>query len=143
MTISSGAHHMEYGIGIAGAVSVGLFGTWMGFDKERSFYPTVLIVIAAYYILFAVMSGSREALLGEAIPALAFVTTAALGFRRSPWIVAPGLALHGVFDLFHHAVLDNPGVPPWWPGWCLAYDVTAAVYLILLLRVRGTEKIGR
>jgi hypothetical protein len=127
---------MEYVIGIIGAVSVGLFASWIGFDKERCFYPVVLIVVATYYILFAAMAKSSAALLGEAIPTVVFIAAAGLGFRRTAWIVVAGLALHGVFDFYHHAVITNPGVPAWWPGWCLAYDVTAAVYLSVLIRVR-------
>lgn len=127
---------MEYVIGIVAATAVGLFGTVIGFDKERSFYPVVLIVIAALYLLFAVQAGSTGALVAEVIPALLFVTAAALGFRKSPWFVVAGLALHGVFDFFHHAVIANPGVPAWWPGWCLAYDVVAAANLAVLILVR-------
>jgi len=127
---------MEYAIGIAAATAVGLFATVVGFDKDRSFYPVVLIVIAALYLLFAVQAGSTEALVAELIPALVFMAAAALGFRKSPWFVVAGLALHGVFDFFHHAVIANPGVPVWWPGWCLAYDVVAAAYLAVLILVR-------
>jgi len=128
---------MEYVIGIIAAFGVGVFATVIGFDKERSFYPVVLIVIATYYILFAVMGGSRESLLAECIPALAFVTMAALGFRKkAPWLVVAGLAFHGVFDFFHDAVIANPGVPVWWPGWCLSYDVVAAAYLSALIMIR-------
>lgn len=29
--------------------------------------------------------------------------------------------------------IANPGVPPWWPIFCLAYDVTAGGYLAVLL----------
>jgi hypothetical protein len=29
--------------------------TVVGFDRERAFYPTVMIVIASYYVLFAAM----------------------------------------------------------------------------------------
>lgn len=131
---------MEYAIGIAAATAVGLFGTVIGFDKERSFYPVVLIVIATLYLLFAVQAGSTGALVAEAIPALVFVATAALGFRKSPWLVVAGLAFHGVFDFFHHAVITNPGVPVWWPGWCLAYDVVAAAYLAALILVRRATR---
>ena len=45
--------------------------------------------------------------------------------------------MHGVFDFIHHGIIDNPGVPAWWPGFCLAYDLTAATYLGVLIRVRG------
>ena len=127
---------MEYVIGIVAAVAVGLFGTVIGFDKERSFYPVVLIVIATLYLLFAAMAGSTGSLVAETIPALVFVAMAALGFRKCPWFVVAGLALHGVFDFFHHAVIANPGVPVWWPGWCLSYDVVAAAYLAALIFIR-------
>jgi hypothetical protein len=134
---------MEYAIGIVAATAVGLFGTAIGFDKERSFYPVVLIVIAALYLLFAVQAGSSGALVAETIPALVFVTLAAIGFRKTPWFVVAGLALHGVFDFFHPAVIANPGVPVWWPGWCLAYDVVAAAYLAaLILWRRGSRAAG-
>ncbi len=127
---------MEYLIGVIAAAAIGLFATLIGFDKERSFYPVVLIVIAALYLLFAAMAGSTESLLAETIPALLFVTLASLGFRKTQWLVVAGLALHGIFDFFHHSVIANPGVPVWWPGWCLAYDVVAAAYLAALILIR-------
>lgn len=127
---------MEYAVGAAAAMAVGVFATAIGFDKERSFYPVVLIVIAALYLLFAAIAGSTGPLVAECVPALAFVALAALGFKRNAWLVVAGLALHGVFDFFHHLLIENPGVPAWWPGWCLAYDVVAAAYLAALIRVR-------
>lgn len=129
---------MEYLIGVIAATAVGLFGTVVGFDKERGFYPVVLIVIAALYLLFAVIAGSTRSLIAECVPALVFVVMATLGYRKqAPWLVVAGLALHGVFDYFHPAVIANPGVPVWWPGWCLSYDVAAAAYLAALILVRG------
>jgi hypothetical protein len=93
------------------------------------------------YLLFAAMANSTSALVAEAIPALVFVTMAVLGFRtKAPWIVVAGLALHGVFDFFHQAVIVNPGVPIWWPGWCLSYDVVAAAYLAALIVVRRSSR---
>jgi len=131
---------MEYVIGIVAASAVGLFASVVGFDKDRSFYPVVLIVIAALYLLFAALAGSVHTLLVEAVPALVFVTMATLGYRKTPWLVVAGLALHGVFDFFHPAVITNPGVPVWWPGWCLAYDVVAAAYLAVLLVMRKSSQ---
>ncbi len=131
---------MEYAIGIAAAVAVGLFGTVIGFDRERSFYPVVLIVIASLYLLFAAMANSAGTALKETIPALGFVAMAALGFRKSPWFVVAGLALHGVFDFVHPAVIPNAGVPVWWPGWCLTYDLIAAAYLAALIVIRKNRR---
>ena len=52
----------------------------------------------------------------------------------SAWIVVVALAGHGVFDAVHCHVIENVGVPAWWPAWCLAYDVGAAAGLAWLLR---------
>ena len=133
---------MGYVIGVVLAVAVGLFAGAVGFDKERSFYPVVLVVIATLYMLFAAMAESTSALVVEALPAILFVTAAAVGFKKSLWVVVGGLASHGVFDFFHHGIISNPGVPAWWPDFCLAYDLTAAVYLAVLLRARGVPNAG-
>ena len=134
---------MDYLIGIALALLVSLGASLLGFDRERAFYPTVIMVIALLYALFAVMGNSRDALLEEALPIALFFLTAVLGFRRSLWWAVFGLAAHGVFDLFHGHWIDNPGVPAWWPAFCLAYDVVAAAYLAWLLasaRVRAVPR---
>lgn len=127
---------MEYAIGVILAAVICPFASVVGFDKERGFYPVVLIVIEAYYLLFATMAKSTDALLAETIPMFLFTAAAVLGFRRTPWIVVAGLALHGVFDFIHHTVITNPGVPEWWPGFCLSIDLAMAVYLAVLIRVR-------
>ena len=98
----------------------------MGLDRDRAFYPTVLIVIASYYVLFAAMSGSLSAVLLESIVMTGFSVAAVAGFRSSARIVIAGLAAHGVFDALHGHILENSGVPHWWPAFCLAFDLGAA-----------------
>lgn len=127
---------MEYAIGVIAAAVICPFASVVGFDKERGFYPVVLIVIEAYYLLFAAMAKSTNALLTEVLPMFLFTATAVLGFRRTAWIVVAGLMLHGVFDSIRHAVIPNPGAPEWWPGFCLAIDLAMAVYLAVLIIVR-------
>jgi len=56
---------MAFVVGIVLSLGVAMFARGIGFDRERSFYPTVLIVIASYYVLSAVMSGSTHALVTE------------------------------------------------------------------------------
>jgi hypothetical protein len=125
---------MALGIGACLALAVGLFATALRLDRDRAFYPTVTIVIAFIYALFAVMGASTQALVLELIPGVGFLLAAAFGFRSSLWVVAVALAAHGIFDFIHSAVISNPGVPIWWPEFCSAYDVTAAAYLAWLLR---------
>jgi hypothetical protein len=121
-------------VGLVGALVAGVFATKVGLDRERGFYPTITIMIALLYVLFGAIGGSGQALVVEVMIATAFIVAATWGFRRSPWIVVAALAMHGVMDLFHPALVDNPGVPPWWPAFCSTYDVVAAAYLAWRLR---------
>jgi hypothetical protein len=130
---------MPFAVGIVLSVVVALFARGVGLDRDRAFYPTVLIVVASYYVLFAVMSGSIHALLIELIVMAAFLAAAVTGFKSSRWIVIAGLAAHGVLDSFHGAVIDNPGVPVWWPAWCMAYDIGAAGCLVVLAQLTKAE----
>jgi hypothetical protein len=128
---------MEYLVGVALAVAVGVFGSVTGMDRDRAFYPTVAIVIASYYALFAISTDSIPILIAEVVAACVFLALAVVGFKRTLWLVVIALAGHGVFDFFHHHLITDPGVPAWWPGFCLAYDVVAAAYLAWLLAWRG------
>jgi hypothetical protein len=121
-------------IGAFLAIAVGLLATASGLDRDRAFYPTVTIVIAFLYALFAVMGASTHALVLESLAGAVFLAAAVAGFRSSLWIVVVALAAHGIFDLAHGRVIANPGVPSWWPAFCLTYDITAAAYLAWLLR---------
>jgi len=125
---------MAFWIGIFLAVGISLFARVSGFDRDRVFYPTVLIVIASYYDLFAILGGSTSALALESIAVAGFVSVSLVGFKSNLWWVAGALLAHGVFDWFHGALIANPGVPPWWPRFCLSYDVTAAAALAWLLK---------
>jgi hypothetical protein len=127
---------MDYAIGIVLALVVSGSAALIGFDRDRVFYPMLLVVIASYYVLFAAMSGSSQALLVESAVMTGFAVLAVVGFRSKLWIVAAALAGHGVFDLVHGSLITNPGVPRWWPAFCLAYDVAAAAAMIWLLRRR-------
>jgi hypothetical protein len=128
---------MEYLIGLAIALIVCAFAALVGFDRERVFYPCMAVVVAHYYILFAVMGGSRTALLSECVAASIFLALAVLGFKWNLWLIVAGLAGHGVFDFFHHLLIHDPGVPVWWPGFCLSFDVLAAAILAILLTRRS------
>ena len=121
-------------VGTLLALSVGLFATGIGLDRDRAFYPVVTIVIASYYALFAVMGASTHALLLELLVCTVFLAGAVAGFRWSLWAVVIALAGHGILDLTHASFISNPGVPTWWPEFCLTYDVSAAAYLAWLLR---------
>jgi hypothetical protein len=124
---------MPYIVGGVLSVVVAVFARRVGLDRDKAFYPTVLIVVGSYYVLFAVMSGSGPVVARVLLVMAVFAATAVIGFKSSGWIVAAGLAGHGLFDAIHGYVLQNPGVPAWWPAFCGTYDVGAGVILGWLL----------
>jgi hypothetical protein len=133
---------MEVIVGIALALFVCVAASLLGMDRDRVFYPTILIVVASYYMLFAVMDGSDKVLRSEIAIAAVFTVVAVVGFKRNLWLVAAALAGHGVMDIFHHALIQNAGVPRVWPGFCMAFDLTAAVFVgcLLALRANGSAQ---
>lgn len=123
---------VAWGLGLA--VAVGLMARFSGLDRDRAFYPTVLIVVGSYYVLFAVLGGSGDDLVAEVLGFGLFAATALLGFRFGLWLVVAGLAGHGLLDAVHHQLVANPGVPAWWPAFCGSYDLAAAAFLAFVIR---------
>src|ERR1700755_3495523 len=113
---------MEYLIGLVLSLAVVALAVVVGFDRERSFYSTGLMVIASYYVLFAAMGASERILILEIVLAGGFVLFAVLGFKGNLWLVAAATVGHGIFDMLRPRFIANPGVPRWWPGFCMAFD---------------------
>src|SRR5207244_4493081 len=99
--------------------------------------PIVLIVIAHYYVLFAILGGSTRSLVIETVVAMGFLLLAVFGFKGEFWLIPAGMVGHGVFDFFHHLLIDNAGVPNYWPGFCLAFDVVFGGYVAFVLSRRS------
>ena len=130
-------------IGALAALAAAAIAVWIGFER-RTFYTTALIVIASYYVLFAMMGGSMRALVVELAIMTVFVVIAKVGFAKSMWVIVLALVAHGIQDLFHARVVSNPGVPTWWPPFCMGYDVVAGGVLAWLIRRRqpGVESVA-
>ena len=129
---------MAYAIGSVLSLVVAVFARVVGFDRDRAFYSTVVIVVATYYVLFAAMTGSTQTVLMECVIAGVFVTAAVAGFKRSTWIVVAALAGHGLMDFVHGNLVANAGVPVFWPAFCASYDLGAAAWLSwIVLRGRA------
>ena len=124
---------MEYLVGILLSLATIVFAAVVGLDRERSFFATVAFVVATYYVLFALMGASHRTLMVEIAIAIGFFLIAAIGFKGNFWLVAAALLGHGIFDFVRHGLIANPGVPHWWPGFCMAFDVIFGGWLALQL----------
>src|SRR5881409_1261020 len=114
---------MPYAIGIALAILTALLVTTAGFDRDRAVYPTLLIMIASYYVLFAVMGGSVHALSIESVVMLGFALVVVRGFAVNLWWVVGAMEGHGVFDFVRSRLIENRGVTARWSAFCLAFEV--------------------
>ncbi len=123
---------MEYLIGVAFTAALIVLAKTVGFEKDRSFYPTILIVIALLYVLFAALDKRIEVIGIEIVIASLFIVSAILGFKKNFLFVSVGIFFHGLFDFAHHLLLENQGVPNWWAGFCAIIDVLLGIYLIFV-----------
>ncbi len=126
---------MEIAFGALVASIIALFGVITKFDSERPYYPMVLIVIALFYGLFAAVGGVSDGIWIEVIAIMIFIGLAIAGFRKSLWFVCVGLIAHGIFDLLHADLVNNGGVPEWWPVFCATVDVLLGALVAIFLRV--------
>jgi hypothetical protein len=83
------------------------------------------------------MGSSVPALMIESLVAGAFLMLGVAGFKKNLWLVVGALVGHGVFDFFHQIFIQNPGVPVWWPSFCLSFDALAGLFAVLLVRRPG------
>lgn len=125
-------------IGLGVALALAAFARLSGLDRDRAFYPVVLIVVGHYYILFAVVAGGGGLSAELGFFAL-FAALAVLGFRWSLWLAAAGLVLHGLFDFTRPLLIAGRGVPVWWPGFCAGFDLAAGAVLAVLLLSGGRD----
>ncbi|MGE3512781.1 MAG: hypothetical protein AB7N65_28290 [Vicinamibacterales bacterium] len=124
---------MGYVVGSLLGLVTCAFARAVGFDRDRAFYPTVLIVVASFYVLFAVMGGSPRALVLELAVMSVFVVIAVAGFKGNLWLVVAGIAAHGVMDFFVHGrIVANAGMPAWWPAFCGSFDIAMPACLVWL-----------
>ena len=122
-------------IGAVMAIVLAVLSRVTKFDKDRSFFATLLIVIATYYVLFAFLS--FESLFVEIAVASAFSVVALAGALRWPMLVGVGILMHGVFDFFHVYLIANSGVPEWWPAFCAGFDIVFGIWVIYLVQVKN------
>lgn len=118
--------------GVATAAVLAVAANLTRFDRDKSFYPTLVIVIASYYLLFAVMDGSPKTIAIELMVVSTFALAAVYSGLRLPALAGWAILVHGIFDVAHGHVIDNAGVPVWWPAYCAAVDVPLGAWVIYL-----------
>ena len=93
--------------------------------EPRTVYALGLVLIAAVYIGFSVADGRWKVIAIESSVAGIFVVVAAVSVTGSAWLLVPGLAGHGLKDLWQHRTHFVRNTR-WWPPFCATVDWVAA-----------------
>jgi uncharacterized membrane protein HdeD (DUF308 family) len=103
---------------------------------ERWLYSVGLLTLPSLYAFFALRAGDGSAAMRELTYGIPyFVAGLAFAFvsiRQSAIVVGAFWILHGVYDLAHSRLIDNPGVPVWYPLFCFSVDVVIGAYVLWL-----------
>jgi hypothetical protein len=98
--------------------------------RAATVYAFGLVVIASVYIGFAVADGRWRVIAVESGVAMAFVVIAAAGVTGPAWLLALGLAAHGLKDAWQQRQQYVSGTR-WWPPFCAAVDWVAALVITI------------
>ena len=97
----------------------------------REILAAVLIVAAAFYVLFAAVSGAGSGwITTEVIGVVIFGGMGVVGVRGSAWWLAAGWALHPVWDLgLHYFGAGRAFAPEAYVIACMSWDWITAAYV--------------
>lgn len=100
-----------------------------GVAGERAFIALFLAGMPVVYVVSWMTHGtSRTWLAVELLGLLLYGGLAVAGWSRAPWLLAAGVAAHGLgWDAWH--LVGPPYVPPWYALGCLLVDVGIAAYV--------------
>jgi len=130
-------------LGVLVSVTTIILVRFVGMTRERSLFPSALIAIASFYVVFAIQAEQTNTIIINVFVTAAFILLSILGFVRSLWLVVFGLIAHGIFDAAY-AVSGMSPAPDWWGVFCIAIDVIwglALAVLIMQKEVRSNSSI--
>ncbi|KQI67676.1 hypothetical protein AN189_14160 [Loktanella sp. 3ANDIMAR09] len=101
-------------------------------DVSIAIAAVTLGMIGGAYIGFGAQANDSKTLALELLVAVLFGMAALAGLLWH-WIAIPlGLALHAIWDLLHHKPIVGARVPRWYIPFCVIYDLSAAIFLVML-----------
>jgi hypothetical protein len=98
---------------------------------------TILVAIAFIYVGFSLKENPISSIILEVGVALGFYFLAIIGYTRNNVLIACGILLHGVWDIFHHKGLPiQTEIPGYWPAFCFIVDVIDGLFFLFLFKAQ-------
>lgn len=105
---------------------------------ERWFYTLSLLTLPSFYAAFAICAGRGDVATLElawgAPYLIAGVLLTLINLHISALLVGALWLTHGAYDLLHSLLVENPGVPSWYPVFCATVDFVVGSYLLATSR---------
>jgi hypothetical protein len=122
--------------GIVTAVAIIILTRIMSkFFTAKLMATTILVAIAFIYVGFSLKDNPVSLIFLEVTVALFFYFMAIVGYVRSGFVIAWGIILHGVWDIFHHnGILIGTHIPGYWPPFCLVIDIIDGLYFLIIFK---------
>ncbi|MEO6404704.1 MAG: DUF6010 family protein [Ferruginibacter sp.] len=96
---------------------------------------TILVAIAFIYVGFSLKGNPVNLIIFEIVIALIFYFLAIIGYTRNNLLIAYGIILHGLWDIFHHgAFLIRTDIPDYWPSFCFIIDIIDGLYFLIVFK---------
>ena len=101
----------------------------------KLFAATNLVAIAFIYVGFVLKQNPVSSIILEIAVALFFYFLALIGYVKNNLLIAYGIMLHGVWDIFHHkSLFIQTGIPDYWPSFCLIIDIIDGLYFLFIFK---------
>jgi hypothetical protein len=103
--------------------------------SAKLFAASILVAIAFIYVGFSLKDNPASLVALECGVALIFYFMALTGYSRNAILIAWGIILHGVWDIFHHkGFFIATDIPVFWPSYCLTVDIIDGVYFLIIFK---------
>ena len=107
--------------------------------STRLIAATILCSIAFIYVGFSLKGNTVNSIVLEVLVAVVFYFIAIIGYSRYNYLIAYGIVLHGIWDIFHHnALLIKTDIPSYWPVYCLVTDILTGFYFFIVFKAQKT-----
>src|SRR5215210_3354761 len=99
----------------------------------KLFAATILVAIAFIYVGFSLKENPVSLIILEIGVALVLYFLAIIGYTKNSLLIAFGIILHGIWDIFHHkALFVETNIPGYWPSFCFTVDIIDGLYFLFL-----------
>jgi hypothetical protein len=104
---------------------------------------TILCSIAFIYVGFSLMKNTVNSIALEVSVAVVFYFISVIGYSKNNFLLAYGIALHGIWDLLHHnGALITTDIPNYWPIYCLVVDFILGAYFFFVFKKISKQQLS-